>query len=33
MYVSQEDVDQEVREAELRVLREQAAAEGKPENV
>src|SRR5262245_16919405 len=32
-YVSKEDVDDEVREAELRVLREQAAAEGKPENV
>ena len=33
MYVSQEDVEDEVKEAELRVLREQAAAEGKPENV
>jgi len=33
MYVSKEDVDDEVKEAELRVLREQAAAEGKPENV
>jgi elongation factor Ts len=32
-YVSEEDVDEERREAELRVLREQAAAEGKPENV
>jgi elongation factor Ts len=32
-YVSKEDVDEETREAELRVLREQAAAEGKPENV
>src|SRR5215213_11979998 len=32
-YVSREDVDEEAREAELRVLREQAAAEGKPENV
>jgi elongation factor Ts len=32
-YVSKEDVDDEAREAELRVLREQAAAEGKPENV
>jgi elongation factor Ts len=32
-YVSKEDVDEEAREAELRVLREQAAAEGKPENV
>jgi elongation factor Ts len=32
-YVSEEDVPDDVREAELRVLREQAAAEGKPENV
>jgi elongation factor Ts len=32
-YVSEEDVPEDVREAELRVLREQAAAEGKPENV
>jgi elongation factor Ts len=32
-YVAEEDVPGEVREAELRVLREQAAAEGKPENV
>jgi elongation factor Ts len=32
-YVSEDDVPQEDREAELRVLREQAAAEGKPENV
>jgi elongation factor Ts len=32
-YVSKEDVDDEAREAELRVLREQAAAEGEPENV
>jgi elongation factor Ts len=32
-YVSKEDVDDEAREAELRVLREQAAALGKPENV
>jgi elongation factor Ts len=32
-YVSREDVDDEAREAELRVLREQAASEGKPENV
>jgi elongation factor Ts len=32
-YVSRDDVDEEAREAELRVLREQAAAEGKPENV
>jgi elongation factor Ts len=33
LYVSYEDVPEEAREAELRVLREQAAAEGKPENV
>ena len=33
IYVSYEDVPEEDREAELRVLREQAAAEGKPENV
>jgi elongation factor Ts len=32
-YVSKEDVDDEAKEAELRVLREQAASEGKPENV
>jgi len=32
-YVSEEDVAEEAREAELRVLREQAAAEGKPEAV
>jgi elongation factor Ts len=32
-FVSREDVDEEAKEAELRVLREQAAAEGKPENV
>jgi elongation factor Ts len=32
-YVSKEDVNEEAREAELRVLREQAASEGKPENV
>jgi len=32
-YVSYEDVPEQDREAELRVLREQAAAEGKPENV
>jgi elongation factor Ts len=32
-YVSREDVDDEAKEAELRVLREQAAGEGKPENV
>jgi elongation factor Ts len=33
LYVSAEDVPEEDREAELRVLREQAASEGKPENV
>jgi elongation factor Ts len=33
LYVSAEDVPEEDKEAELRVLREQAAAEGKPENV
>ena len=32
-YVSDEDVPEDVKEAELRVLREQAAGEGKPENV
>ena len=32
-YVSEEEVPEEAREAELRVLREQAAAEGKPEEV
>src|ERR687893_3118651 len=32
-YVHPEDVPEEDKEAELRVLREQAAAEGKPENV
>ncbi|MEA2332801.1 MAG: elongation factor Ts [Thermoleophilaceae bacterium] len=32
-YVSADDVPAEDREAELRVLREQAAGEGKPENV
>jgi len=32
-YVSEADVAEEAREAELRVLREQAAAEGKPEAV
>jgi elongation factor Ts len=32
-YVSREDVDEAAREAELRVLREQAAGEGKPDNV
>jgi elongation factor Ts len=33
LYVSEDDVEEERREAELRVLREQAAAAGKPENV
>jgi elongation factor Ts len=33
LYVSEDEVDEERKEAELRVLREQAAAEGKPENV
>jgi elongation factor Ts len=32
-FVSREDVDEQSKEAELRVLREQAATEGKPENV
>ena len=32
-YVSDEDVPEEAKEAELRVLREQAASEGKPEAV
>jgi len=32
-YVSEEEVPEDAREAELRVLREQAAAEGKPEQV
>ncbi len=32
-WVSEQDVPNEAREAELRVLREQAAAEGKPEEV
>ena len=32
-YVSEDDVPEEAKEAELRVLREQAAGEGKPENV
>ena len=31
--MSEDEVDDEWREAELRVLREQAAGEGKPENV
>ncbi|HEX5896766.1 MAG TPA: translation elongation factor Ts [Thermoleophilaceae bacterium] len=33
LYVSDDEVDQDAKDAELRVLREQAAAEGKPENV
>jgi elongation factor Ts len=33
LYISEDDLSDEEREAELRVLREQAAAEGKPENV
>jgi elongation factor Ts len=33
LYVSEADVPDEARDAELRVLREQAAAEGKPEHV
>ena len=33
LYVSADDIPEEAKEAELRVLREQAAAEGKPENV
>jgi elongation factor Ts len=32
-FVSRDDVSEEAKEAELRVLREQAASEGKPENV
>ncbi len=32
-YVSEDEIDEDWREAELRVLREQAAGEGKPENV
>src|ERR671910_2772025 len=32
-YVSRDDVDEQAKEAELRVLREQAASKGKPENV
>ena len=32
-YVSEDEVDEQAKEAELRVLREQAAAQGKPENV
>jgi elongation factor Ts len=33
MYVAEEDVPEDIRDAELRVFREQAAAEGKPEQV
>jgi elongation factor Ts len=33
LYVSRDDVDDEAKEAELRVLREQAASSGKPENI
>ena len=33
LFVSDDDVSEQAREAELRVYREQAAAEGKPENV
>jgi elongation factor Ts len=33
LYVSEEEVPEEAKDAELRVLREQAAAEGKPEHV
>jgi elongation factor Ts len=33
LYISADDVDDEAKEAELRVLREQAASEGKPEDV
>jgi elongation factor Ts len=33
LYVSEDDVPDEAREAELRVFREQAAADGKPEDV
>ena len=33
LYVSEDEVPEEAKEAELRVLREQAAGEGKPENV
>jgi elongation factor Ts len=32
-YVAEEDVPEEVREGELRIFREQAAADGKPEDV
>jgi elongation factor Ts len=33
LYVSEEDIPDDVREREMRIFREQAAAEGKPENV
>ena len=33
LYVSEDEVDEQAKEAELRVLREQAATGGKPENV
>ena len=33
LYVSEDEVDEQAKEAELRVLREQAATENKPENV
>ena len=33
LYVSEDEVDAQAKDAELRVLREQAASEGKPENV
>ena len=33
LFLSDDDVSEEVKEAELRVFREQAASEGKPENV
>jgi elongation factor Ts len=33
LYVGEEDVPEDIREAELRVFREQAATEGKPEQV
>ena len=33
LYVSEDEVDEQAKESELRVLREQAASEGKPENV
>jgi elongation factor Ts len=33
LYVAEDDVPEDVREAELRVLKEQAAADGKPEDI